>query len=391
GFTPTEMMVNALAARLNMDPAEIRLQNGHTQESKPTQHGVHIDHPVMLGETVKQAFAIVGPKPKPSRPGVKVGRGISCVMPTFDVSGGKWGAMAGTAASVEILPDGGLVVRCGVSEIGVGITTVLAQIASEEMGIDIKNIEIVFGDSLISPKAGPSVASRQAYTAGNAVRNACQKLRARMIEIAARDLNVRSEEIWAAWGKFVVEKDPSKSLTVQQVAASMYGTGVDREAYYWFRSTHAEYGHLYVTALADIEVDIETGQIEVLQVVNSHDTGKALNPLNVRGQLIGGGSQAIGWTLMENFQVKDGRIMTPSLTEYLTPTSMDIPHAYKTVIIEAPYPTGPYGAKGVGEHGMDSTPGAIMNAIFDATGVMMTEWPVTPEKMWKGLKEKNYS
>jgi CO/xanthine dehydrogenase Mo-binding subunit len=169
----------------------------------------------------------------------------------------------------------------------------------------------------------------------------------------------------------------------------MYTTGVDREAYHWFRAAHAEYGHLYVTAIADIEVDVETGQIEVLQVVNSHDTGKALNPLNVRGQLIGGGSQALGWVLMEDLRVKDGRILTPSLTEYLTPTSMDIPHAYKTVIIEAPYPTGPYGAKGVGEHGMDSTPGAIMNAIFDATGIMLTEWPVTPEKMWRALRERD--
>jgi xanthine dehydrogenase molybdenum-binding subunit len=387
GFTPTEMSIDFMAAKLGMDPVELRLLNGHTQASKPTQHGVHIDHPVMLGETVRQAFAIAGPKPAASRPGVKVGRGIATVMPSFDVAGGKWGGMAGTAASVEILPDGGLVVRCGVSEIGVGITTVLAQVAAEEIGVEVKDVEVIFGDSLISPKAGPSVASRQAYTAGNAVRYACQKLRQRMIEIAARDLGVAPEEIWHTWGKFVVEKDPSRSLTVKEVGASMYSTGVDREAYHWFRATHAEYGHLYVTALVDLEVDEETGQLTVLQVVNSHDTGKALNPLNVRGQLIGGGSQGIGWSLMEALQVKEGRILTPSLTEYLTPTSMDIPDSYKTVIIEAPYPTGPYGAKGVGEHGMDSVPGAIMNAIFDATGIALDEWPVTPEKMWAAMKK----
>jgi CO/xanthine dehydrogenase Mo-binding subunit len=386
GFTPTEMSIDLLAARLGLDPAKIRLLNGHTEGSQPTQHGVRIDHPVMLGETIRQALAIAGPKPQPSRPEVKVGRGISCVMPNFDVAGGQWGAMAGTAANVEILPDGGVVVRCGVSEVGVGITTVLAQVAAEELGVEVEDIQVVFGDSLISPKAGPSVASRQAYTAGNAVRYACQKLRRRMAEIAARDLGVQPEEIFPAGGKFVVEQDPSRSLTVQDVAASMYNTGVDREAYHWFRATHAEYGHVYVTALVDLEVDTETGQVEILQVVNSHDTGKALNPLNVRGQLIGGGSQAIGWVLLEDLQEQEGHILTPSLTEYLTPTSMDIPHTYKTVIIEAPYPTGPYGAKGVGEHGMDSTPAAILNAIYDATGAMMTEWPVTPEKLWRALK-----
>jgi CO/xanthine dehydrogenase Mo-binding subunit len=382
------MSIDLLAAELGLDPAEIRLLNGHTQDSQPTQHGVHIDHPVMLGETVRQALDIAGPKPKPSRPGVVVGRGLSTVMPSFDVAGGKWGGMAGTAAQVEILPDGGLVVRCGVSEIGVGITTVLAQVAAEEIGVEVKDVRVIFGDSLISPKAGPSVASRQAYTAGNAVRYACQKLRARMIEVAARDLGVQPEEIWHTWGKFVVENDPSRSLTVRQVGASMYATGVDREAYHWFRATHAEYGHLYVTALVDLEVDLETGQVEILQVVNSHDTGKALNPLNVRGQLIGGGSQGIGWTLMEDLLVKEGRILTPSLTEYLTPTSLDIPPYYKTVIIEAPYPTGPYGAKGVGEHGMDSVPGAILNAIHDATGIMVDEWPATSERLWRALKER---
>jgi len=389
GFTPTELTLTLLAAKLGMDPVEIRLKNGHTMDSKPTQHGVRIDHPVMLGETIRQVLAIAGPKPQPSRANVRIGRGISCVMPSFDVAGGKWGAMAGTAANVEILPDGSVVVRCGVSEIGVGITTVLAQIASEELGVDIKNIQVVFGDSLISPKAGPSVASRQAYTAGNAVRKACQLLRERMVQVAARDLGVQPEEVWPAWGKFVVERDLSRCLTVQQVAASMYGTGIDREVHYWFRATHAEYGHLYVTALVDSEVDIETGQIRVLQVVNSHDTGKALNPLNCRGQLIGGGSQALGWVLLEDVQEKNGRILAPSLTEYLAPTSMDIPDSYKTVLIEAPYPTGPYGAKGIGEHGMDSTPAAILNAIYDATGIMMTEWPVTSEKLWRTMREQN--
>lgn len=388
GFTPTEMTVDLLAKYLGMDPIELRLLNGHTEKSQPTQHGVQMDHPVMLRETIQQALEVAGPKPKPSRPEVKVGRGLACVMPSFDVAGGKWGAMAGTAANVEVLPDGNFVVRCGVSEIGVGITTVLAQVAAEEFGVDLKNVEIVFGDSLISPKAGPSVASRQAYTAGNAVRYACQKLRQRMIEIAARDLEVEPEQIFPAWGKFVVEGDSSRSMTVPEVAASMYNTGVDREAYHWFRATHAEYGHLYVTALVDLEVDLETGQIELLQVVNSHDTGKALNPLNVRGQLIGGGNQGIGWALMEDMQEQEGRIRAPSLTEYLTLTSMDIPPTYKVVIIEAPYPTGPYGAKGVGEHGMDSTPGAIMTAIHDATGIMMDEWPVKPEKLWRAIKSQ---
>lgn len=388
GFTPTEMTVELLAAELGLDPVELRINNGHTEDSEPPQHGVVMDHPVMLAETIRQALDIAGPKPAPSRPGWLVGRGLGCVMPSFDVSGGKYGPMAGTGATVELLPDGSVVVRCGVSEIGVGITTVLAQVAAEELGVAVEQVEVIFGDSLISPKAGPSVASRQAYTAGNAVRGACRTLRQRMLVAAAEQLGVDPDRVFPAWGKFVVEEETLRSVTVPEVADFMYTTGMDREAHHWFRATHAEYGHLYVTALVDLEVDPETGQVELLQVVNSHDTGKALNPLNVRGQLIGGGIQGVGWALMEDLQEREGRILTPTLAEYLTPTTMDIPQAYKVVIIEAPYPTGPYGAKGVGEHGMDSTPAAIMNAIHDATGVMLDRWPVTPETLWRALQEK---
>lgn len=388
GFTPTEIMVDLLAKRAGIDALEIRRNSGHTQDSQPTQHGVHIDHPVMLRATIDKALEAAGEKPAPSMPNRTVGRGIATVMPLFDTGGGQWGAMAGTAASLEILPDGGFVVRCGVSEVGVGITTVLAQIVSEEMGVPIESVSVVFGDSLASPKAGPSVASRQAYTAGNAVRRGCLQLRERMIEVAARDLGVEPERIWPAWGRFVVEGEPSRSISITELAFSMYNTGIDREARAWWRPEHAEYGHVYVTAVVDLEVDMQTGQIEILQVVNSHDTGKALNPLNVRGQLVGGGSQAIGWAIMEDLVVREGRIITPSLVEYLTPTSLDIPGVYRTVILEAPYPTGPYGAKGVGEHGMDVVPGAILNAIHDATGITLTEWPVTPERMWRAIREK---
>jgi CO/xanthine dehydrogenase Mo-binding subunit len=387
-FAVTEEMVDLFARETGNDPVQVRLASGHTQESTPTQHGVHIDHQVMLGEVVNQAMRIAGGKPESSSPSRKVGRGFATVLPLFDTAGAKWGPLAGTAASVEILPDGCVVVRCGVTELGVGITTVLAQIASEEMGVPMDEVGVVFGDSLTSPKAGPSVASRQAYAAGNAVRLACIQLRDRMVEIASRDLGVEREKILPTRGKFDVKGDPSKSISSRELAFSMYNTGINREAYVWWRPMHAEYGHVYVMAIVDLEVDLETGQIEILQVVNSHDIGRALNPLNVRGQLIGGGNQAIGWTIMENFVVEEGHVLSPSLVEYLTPTSLDIPGSYKTVLVEAPYPTGPYGAKGVGEHGMDAVPGAILNAIQDATGIMFTEWPVTSERLWRALQEK---
>jgi CO/xanthine dehydrogenase Mo-binding subunit len=387
-FTVTEVMVDLFAKETGNDPVQVRMTSGHTRESTPTQHGVNMDHEVMLGEVVNHAIRIAGEKPESSSPSRKVGRGFSTVLPLFDTAGAKWGPLAGTAASVEILPDACVVVRCGVTELGVGITTVLAQIASEEMGVPMDDVHVVFGDSLTSPKAGPSVASRQAYAAGNAVYLACIQLRDQMVDIASRDLEVDREKILPTRGKFVVKGDPSKSISIHELALSMYRTGINRESHVWFRPEHAEYGHVYVMGIVDLEVDLETGQIEILQVVNSHDIGRVLNPLNVRGQLIGGGNQAIGWAIMENFVVEEGQILTPSLVEYLTPTSLDIPGSYKTVLVEAPYPTGPYGAKGVGEHGMDVVPGAILNAIYDATGIMFTEWPVTQERLWRAIQEK---
>jgi CO/xanthine dehydrogenase Mo-binding subunit len=143
-----------------------------------------------------------------------------------------------------------------------------------------------------------------------------------------------------------------------------------------------------MTTVADVEVDEETGQVRVLKIVTAHDVGQALNPLNVTGQLIGAAAWGVGYALCEEMPTREGRLLTPTLTEYLTPMSLDGAEEWQAVIVEDPYPTGPYGAKGVGEHGTNTTPVAILNAIFHATGARVTEMPATPERLLRAFKQQ---
>lgn len=149
----------------------------------------------------------------------------------------------------------------------------------------------------------------------------------------------------------------------------------------WFRSAENRYmyGHTFMAAAADVEVDIATGEIEILKLVNVLDMGKVLNPNMAYGQLYGGAAQALGYGLMENMVTKDGHSMTPSFAEYMIPTAMDLPDEFIVEGIETPYPTGPFGAKGIGEAALNCTTPTVLNAITDALGVEVNAVPVSQE------------
>jgi CO/xanthine dehydrogenase Mo-binding subunit len=139
--------------------------------------------------------------------------------------------------------------------------------------------------------------------------------------------------------------------------------------------------------VADVEVDEDTGEVKVLKLVTAHDAGCVINPLGLRGQLRGGAIQMLGWALTEDMPTVNGKFIVGSLGEYLIPTSLDIPETMPVIHIEEPYPTGPYGARGAGEHGCFSCAAAVLNAIADATGIDIFQWPATPNLVWQKLKE----
>ncbi len=390
-ITALERMLDIAAKRLGVDPVEIRRRNALRQGDAPGPREAVLDSRVTLVETIDRALEAAGPPPTPAvsngNTNKRVGRGIACAMPLFDVSSRPLIDLMGTGAIVEMDRDARIRIRVDVVEMGQGIMTALKQIVAEEFQTDVEKIGVVFGDSYLTPKSGATVGSRSVYACGNAVKQAAEKLKQRLSQKAAEILGVDATNIRFE-GNLVATKDSKRRvLKMSELSDRAFLEGVNLSSHGWFVGTHAGVGHSFVTQVADVEVDEDTGEVKVLKLVTAHDAGCVINPLGLRGQLRGGAIQLLGWALTEDMPTVNGKFIVGSLGEYLIPTSLDIPETMPVIHIEEPYPTGPYGARGAGEHGCFSCAAAVLNAIADATGIDIFQWPATPNLVWQKLKE----
>jgi CO/xanthine dehydrogenase Mo-binding subunit len=296
------------------------------------------------------------------------------------------------------LDDGGTAkVITGVTEIGEGILTVLAQIAAEELGIRPEDVTIGDNDTARSPEAAHAGATRQTYMIGNSVALACREASARLVDEMAACWGVEADTIHCANGMIWSEGSNRRTTmddavaTVKKrgvvpVGSSSFGTDttgldpVDGSGRPW-------QAYVFGCQVAEVEVDTITGEVQVLGVWAAHDVGRAVNPRGVEGQIEGAIVQALGQGLMEDYQTVEGRPTTANFAKYILPTSLDVPHV-TSIIIEDPDPIGPLGVKGIGEPAMVPTIPAIMNAIYDAIGVRITSLPASPEKVLEALRRK---
>jgi CO/xanthine dehydrogenase Mo-binding subunit len=391
----TECQVDALSHELGIDPFEFRLKNALVAgKSKPLPHLIEpmpfitLDSAVSLPQTLMQAKQRAGPLRKPTKPSKKTARAVCVSMPLFDISGMPAGGMMGTGVSVELLSDGTAVVRSSAIEMGQGITTILAQIAAEELGLTIDRISVILGDTRATPKAGPTVASRLTYCCGNALIQATQEVRAVLLTEASSLLEAPEEILTLEDNRIYIKESPENDKSIQEITEGCYDKGLNLKGESWFATDHAGLGHTFTTVVADVEVDLETGEVEVLKLITAHDIGKAINPQMVEGQLVGGEVQGLGYVLMEDLVAKEGTTLTPNLLDYGIPTVYDIPNELQTILVEETYPTGPYGAKGVGEFGLDTVAPAILNAVYAATGIKFTDFPLTPQRVWEDIRRK---
>jgi CO/xanthine dehydrogenase Mo-binding subunit len=301
------------------------------------------------------------------------------------------------AAWAEIDDGGSAKVVTGVTEIGEGILTVLAQIAAQEMGVKPEHVVIGDNDTARSPEAAHAGASRQTYMIGNAVALASREARKRLIEVMAELWDVPPEqigtgngEIWAkdtnhriSMGEAV---STAKNRGVVPVGSASFGTDttgldpVDGSGRPW-------QAYVFGCQVAEVEVDTITGEVQVLGIWAAHDVGRAVNPQGVEGQIEGGIVQALGQGLMEDYKLDQGRTSTSGFAKYILPTSLDVPRV-NSIIVEDPDPIGPLGVKAIGEPAMVPTIPAIMNAIYDAVGVRITRLPATPENVRMAIREK---
>lgn len=388
-----ESQVDILAETLKMDPFEIRLKNGLRQGSC-TATGQKLENSVGLGETIRKVRKEIAKRDMPVSSGSKkYGWGIASM---FYGCGKTAGPNPGRARIVAE-DSGNFVLYLGCGDGGQGIESAMIQIAAETLNVAPETVRAVIGDTDICPDSGTSSSSRTTYIVGRAVQLASELLCESLRESAALLLGAAKQDVAVENGTFYLCNCPTRQLSLSEVVSSMNKKGKATLAEASFDpettaldpetgqgSPYATYA--FATQGALVSVDMQTGGIDVLSVVAAHDVGKAVNPLNVTGQIEGGVAMGIGYALLEDVVVKDGAIRNPQFTDYIVPTVLDVPEI-TSFIVEREEPTGPFGAKGVGEPALLPTAPAIMNAVAAATGVRVRQIPITPEALFTLLQK----
>ncbi len=360
-----ESQMSRLAAALGMDPVVFRLKNALREGSVLATQSV-VPAGVSVRETLLHAAEAAGwteaGKPRPQGQatagrlrGIGVAAGYKNVCYSF-------GFPDKCTARCELYGERAIeqaVVKIGVSEVGQGVVAALTQVAAETLGLPYDRVQLVNQDTAEVPEAGSCSASRLSFMGGNAVRLACEA----------------ALEAWKAGERPVIVE-----RTYRPRPTTMYDpeTGVC--------DPHVTYG--YGTQIVEVEVDTETGQVHLKRVWAAHDVGRAINPMQVEGQIEGAVVQAEGWTLLEDFIMRDGRLETRSYADYLIPTVYDVPDEIHPLILEIADPQGPYGVRGVGEMPMLVLAPAILDAIHDATGLWFNKLPVKAEDVLLALKQR---
>jgi len=310
-----------------------------------------------------------------------------------------------TQALIHSTTTGTFVIALSSSDLGQGLKTVLAQIGAEALGVPFENVLIDTADSDTGPHCMGTFASRTTHRAGNAIIMAAQEARKVMIEVAADELEARPEDLETdGKGNVFVKGSPQRSINIVNVALAAhfkYGKTISGRGIYMKPKSEVdpETGKMdpdstqaHACTVAEVEVDTETGQVAVLSLKSAYEVGRQVNPKLVEGQIRGGSVMGMAHALYETtapyYPAPDHA--PSSFSEYLLPGPADLPEV-QSVVLEYPSATGPYGVKGVGEMTANSPIPAIVNAIYHACGVRVTELPVTPEKILRGLEEKETS
>ena len=304
-----------------------------------------------------------------------------------------------SAAFVELNTDGSVKLLAGGVELGQGSDTVLCQIAAEELGVPIELVNVTLVDTDSSPLDTGTFASRITHQTGNAVLQAAREARQVLFEVAAGQLGVAAEQLTLQDGMVVVRDFPEQAIPIADVASHAVWNDrrliAGRGSFGWPPANidpetgagEPLHNMAYGATVANVEVDIETGEVKVLKLVSAYDCGKAINPLLVEGQIDGGAAGGLGAALLEELHPYYPTLdhYPTGFFSYMVPTARDVP-ALDAVVVEMNSISGPYGAKGIGEMTANSQAPAIINAIYDAIGVWITDLPATPEKILRALE-----
>lgn len=399
-----EVQLDKLAERLGIDPIEIRRRNfmgGYRRtvnELRVTSNGF-----LQCLDSVERAS---GWKAKHRKMGF--GRGIGVAGSCY-ISGTNYpiypNAMPQSAVQIQVDRSGRVTVFSGASDIGQGSDSVPAYIVCEELGVPLDYVRVVAADTDLTPVDLGAYSSRVTFMMGNACVDAARKLKKQVQEAVAAEWEIPAGRVLLAAGLAMDGDDTGRSLPIREafnLAEARFGTLGAVGSYNTPKDTHGEYrggtigaspAYSFTAHVAEVEVDPETGFVDVKTIWVAHDCGRALNPTIVEGQMEGSAYMGFGEALMEQHVMKDadhgraGLHDAPSLLDYRIPTSLDTPEL-RSLIVESIDPEGPYGAKEAGEGPLHPSIPAIANAIYDAVGVRMDSLPFSPPRVWRALQDK---
>ncbi|MDP2645602.1 MAG: xanthine dehydrogenase family protein molybdopterin-binding subunit [Desulfobacterales bacterium] len=389
-----ESMLDMAAVRLGLDPVEIRLKNA-THVGDVTAHGWKISS-CDLTKCINTVAEAAGWRSyAPVHAGNKKrALGMACMI---HISGRRRpGAFSGSNAQVKITDTGKVIVISGEADVGQGCGNVFRQVAAETLQVPLDKVEMAPLDTDACPFGLGSYSDRVTILGGNAVYLAALDVKQQILDLAARHFETTADQLTCEQG-VIRGRAPDQRVGVLELAGRhlgaqggmpLIGKGTYQpsdEAY----DPATRYGHLgtaytFAAQAAEVEVDLDTGQVKVLQFISAHDLGQAINPLAAEGQVEGALSQGLGYALLEEQCFEDRQTQPMSFLEYKIPTLLDVP-SIRVFLVESNEPNGPYGAKGVAEPGLVPTAPAIANAIYRATGARVTSLPITPTKVLEAL------
>ncbi|KAA3652956.1 MAG: aldehyde oxidase [Bacteroidetes bacterium] len=392
-----ETIIDRLAEKINMDPCQLRLKNFLDEKSTTVgQYRITSNGSV---ESLKAVMERSEWSKKFGKLPEGHGVGVAC---GFFISGSAlpihWNEYPQSVVHLKVDLDGRVLITSGASDIGQGSDTMLAIIVAEVLGLSMNNIFVVAADTTLTPIDLGSYSSRVTFMAGNAAKQAAEKLRELILSAVAKinkvdqsELNIQNERIFTndnrldlSWVEAVENAtrkvgalNTSGAYNSPKLGGDFKGSGAGLSPSYSFGAV-----------ITEVKVDQETGHVKVVNIWGAHDAGKALNPLAVEGQLEGSWHMGLGQAMSEQMKYRDGLLLNANLVDYKIPTAKDTPPIH-TDIIETIDPEGPFGAKECGEGAIHPIIPSLANAIYDAVGVRITSLPITSEEVLKAIKEKN--
>ncbi len=401
-FFVLEQLVDMACEKIGMDPLEFRLKN-HRRTGDPSCYSsvakslmqagdssIRSSLPIescALDECIKIGAQRIGWKEKRGRKKAgTVRRGIGMATYIY-ISSAYPVDHQHSNAFIKLNEDGTANLLVSACDFGQGILAALAQIAAEELGLRAEDIQVTSGDTDITMYDTGQYSSRSCFIIGHTVLGAARQAKQQLLERASRMLGESADKLGIKDRQIYVKTAPKKGISIAEVSKDAIYSSQDylniSGKYSWKPTGNP---NPFQAVFAEVEVDTETGDVKLQKIVAAQDIGRAINPITVEGQVEGGLVQSIGFSLTEDYAIDKatGVLLSNNFANYKVPTTLDVP-PIEVILIEQPTPSGPFGAKSVGESGTIALPAAIYNAIYDAIGVRLKDMPVTPERIIRGL------